>query len=1287
MSSLKISRQKFSVGTTGPATDPSSGPYALAMSKFARTLAGLLKLTSLADIPDGLGLLAARNDLRWAEFYDLVPGASRSIAQLQEEFRAVSRDQQDRLEEHVAELLREISPEQIAGAALQSAETAFLFLCERDEEARLLLELDEDSAAYLNRVLTLVAESLHGWTISTAADSRVTNAGLARILELLATRDEPSVALRAGVAAPEADPGALVSAARVVALAHRELTRARASATISRDRQVDDLIGLAAAGKPTAVLAPGGLGKSTVLAQLAERVAAMDDLHQIVVVANCSDIPTGTPFATADDADRALGFAAFGPELAVSLAEGLETLRSRFDTVWVIIDTLDLVVDETTAHALESALRSLADDAKVVLACRMEEWEAFFGASARLQVNVHTLRYLNPEEILQWARHYLGALKQTPANCVSMLESIERNNESSTFNVVLQTPLRLDMACQIYGAVGRIPSDLTVTELYERYWSEKLARDRRGHQSAEADARTRSATLLARELWTSSTAGLREFAPVRAIGGASAVRMLVSEGIATQVGDRVGFFHQTFLEFAVARVLAYEGTPQDLKTLNESLVHRRPGYWAIASHIAQLKVDAARQTDLKDAVPIDSVEGMRLHLLWCIKQDDDRGLGVLLNSQDPHQRDLILANVRELKHSRARCVPLVVAFANAAFANASRNHVHHVGDVLTDLVRHSGDGSTVSRILTTVTTQNESLSAANRSSIVSAMIASVIPALSPEVFAEQVVPLYTSLPPASQGALVRAVIARTDLSPAHLASVATLAWHLPVPAGFVPDFVDLVRSLDEDDARSIGLDMANPSFLLRAANDHDRWDAVLVRLAGNLAIRPENLRGVVSVALSDEAGADRDRFTNALLFAFDADPDAVLEDAIGRRIVSPGPARTLAALATHASRGLPSLRRRQLLEAVRKCTNLEPRICWPTVFTLSLTETRSENTDLNAAWQGLSDWLGHDEDHVAEHNRVIEMVVRTVIDATQVPQLSAQESQIRAITGHHTVDRRKRELEARLDGSLSPQSVAARLRLEKLLRDRPRENAVTAAAREIARRVSEEPRAPYVDWCFTLLGTKDVTVVSLVAEALAPLGTTLAISPSARELVIKRLSRSNELGENSRVARPLIALLEGSGVILGPSEREELEASFLRRLARLGEADSSLQDPVHSDRAGVYLNLLYVNGRLVLPGLEASGAAKVLSRLLKIDVATVSGQAKKSLAHFLQGSLFADPAIAPILEQQCWDTSPPAVKEAIVKAFVAFEFRTDGRRSQALAARTDCPPSAAASVHRAFQSL
>lgn len=129
------------------------------------------------------------------------------------------------------------------------------------------------------------------------------------------------------------------------------------------------------------------------------------------------------------------------------------------------------------------------------------------------------------------------------------------------------SPVRLAMACEIYAVTGSLPEDLTVTSLYSAYWEAKVA-DRRARRGAEAQEREQAAICVAEGIWTTSTTRFTEFVGLSPSHGSSA---LLSEGILQQVGLKVGFFHQTFAEYAVARHLATFAVARDWDRLGAAL--------------------------------------------------------------------------------------------------------------------------------------------------------------------------------------------------------------------------------------------------------------------------------------------------------------------------------------------------------------------------------------------------------------------------------------------------------------------------------------------------------------------------------------------------------------------------------------------------------------------------------------------------------------------------------------------------------------------------------------------
>lgn len=174
-------------------------------------------------------------------------------------------------------------------------------------------------------------------------------------------------------------------------------------------------------------------------------------------------------------------------------------------------------------------------------------------------------------------------------------------------------PLTMRMLFELY-APGALPDHVDETALYQRFWRDRVERDRRDWGSEPAANAGSDLTAIATRMAEHMLeAGIPE-APLRAISATAdvgpftieaGVDELVRRGVGevTPVaGERVfRFFHQTFFEFVAAQALWRRDGPNALVRLTEH-VHHRPDDFFLLAIYEQTWLCAWRDDAARDAV-------------------------------------------------------------------------------------------------------------------------------------------------------------------------------------------------------------------------------------------------------------------------------------------------------------------------------------------------------------------------------------------------------------------------------------------------------------------------------------------------------------------------------------------------------------------------------------------------------------------------------------------------------------------------------------------------------------
>ncbi|MEC4818868.1 MAG: hypothetical protein SAK29_37185, partial [Scytonema sp. PMC 1069.18] len=132
--------------------------------------------------------------------------------------------------------------------------------------------------------------------------------------------------------------------------------------------------------------------------------------------------------------------------------------------------------------------------------------------------------------------------------------------------------------CKLFGEDGNVPEDLTVSQLYQMYWDLRIATSRKQHPDNRRIGMVKKnlCLMIAEVMYNCSNERLRDFVYETQLQLNEteflAYEELQSDGVLQELGaDRVSFFHQTFLEFAIARW--FESTPQGEQEKHQLLNH------------------------------------------------------------------------------------------------------------------------------------------------------------------------------------------------------------------------------------------------------------------------------------------------------------------------------------------------------------------------------------------------------------------------------------------------------------------------------------------------------------------------------------------------------------------------------------------------------------------------------------------------------------------------------------------------------------------------------------------
>ncbi|HEX5121220.1 MAG TPA: hypothetical protein VFW65_39050 [Pseudonocardiaceae bacterium] len=1029
---------------------------------------------------------------------------------------------------------------------------------------------------------------------------------------------------------------------------------------------------------PFVILGDGGYGKSVLLGQLFD-LFARDVSDVITVFLPCSRIPATATLDDLDAVDRALGNVARDSRDDMRLTDIVGTLAGR-SRVRVLIDTLDLVVREENADDLALLLRQLARDSELVLTCRDREWHDYLESDADFVGGLHRMPKLSPGDVVEWARRYVSAVGLADDRQRVFLDSL-RAPGGRGVTEVCATPLRLAMACDIYARQGQIPADLTVTQLYERYWSKRVARDRRGRHTTAAQEQQRAAEWIAAEVWQSSQPRFVEFVTGHGADPA-ALRALVSDGVLTRIGGRYGFFHQTYAEFAVAMLIERTGTDRDLDRLASGLVDGLPSYWPIAKHLLMLTMSADRYDVLSAAVPVNSVEGVRTQFLGAFNR---------------HSADLVASTARRVW---ARS-PALLLLCVGVFSSCPESCVAPALDVVVDCVGIA-DADTIPRVCAAAAPLVLRAGALRRADalrrVVGAVLArapefgfdptsSVLRRLINETAAAEPAPDlvralvadYAVLPDAARAEVI-SLVAGIAADPALDLELLLAATQFECPEGAVEDSTTVLTRRWRDGTAPSALGWAGWPEMLESTLPK-RWEAVQVRLVANLCTEETVADELMSRATAP-GGTVRDRYTNAAKYLADADPRLVCRAvlALDGTTMAADAIGTVCSVASHMAASLSADQRHALIGMLDRYAPLDRRRVWPTVVTLCGREVDL----LRARAAAVVAFLRAEGGQDPAARTVARSVVNTYLNELDGSIVSRLADDLRPLcAGDKPADRISR---ARLEGMSTPYSAASRDWVTEQL---SHGNSSTAAKAVVAAATAaldvwsdDDLAATGLPWLFGLVHSQFSTAVQTVALGLVAVGKRLPLPSRYGGQIARRLVTSVRRGEDTQVHSALLELL------ITMANQDGLDRDVVATvIATLLDAVRTGLDRQVNPRSPVSALFPQLVRSITTIGLRMMSfdevAALVADIVTTIDVGRIAGRAERSLASLLTAAIAGHPLLLARLTDW-WAASSTANKQAIAECLAVQEAGTLGPRSLALARRPDCPPTVAAYIHRKF---
>jgi glycosyltransferase involved in cell wall biosynthesis len=1066
-------------------------------------------------------------------------------------------------------------------------------------------------------------------------------------------------------------------------------------------------------GRCCYVVGEGGLGKSVLIGQLARHLADAQGPSSpgtsAVVLVTCANIGNSADLSTKTGADVAFGrVAAVVPSPPESLTpdDGLtalvSTLASAPQGVFVLIDTLDLVVSEETADAISAVLADVAEEAQLVMTCRTREFEDLLQdpqtGSAHLggrQCAALRMSSLATREIIDWASRYVQELDRTETERARFINSLSDAVSAATVREVCAVPLRLALACDLYSTGDEhVPTDLTITSLLLAYWERRILRDRRGRGGAAGRAQGMAALGIAEKILRQSTTRLVLTVDALSFDADPGLPALLGEDFVRRQAGRLEFAHQVFAEFAVARYLIEAGSDEDLEALGTALHDVHSFLWPVVRHLLTQNAPEDRYSDLQAAVPRNAPEGARDHLLGALSRNSPELLSehtALLKENDPqllHSLVPLLANAPAACATRALeiSVPLLADIADGTLTEAART----VGTLLPRV-----DASTRYQQLAEALDIVDGRRTPERYSQWLNLPESLITPVCEKAFDEPLVRLlcarYEAMGVNAQRVVLRAALAARLGDPetsnpgrgASWSLVAQAMLVVELPPGMPEDeYVPLLRWSWQD--ATVRQHFGWPSWPeLLDANLAKRWDSAQVRVVRDLAHDPSFRAELFTELFDGGRVVFWDRWINAARFAADIAPEEALHRLLdvlppqGRDVVG-----AMASLAVQLAPSLDRASREQLIEALGRFAAADPRRVWPAMIGLA-------GPDVPLHRELYATFLDTDKERPTPEQQAVWNSARlsaleTWLNAAPTAFLAEKADELRILLPDRGPKAGTRR--AKLEGRISMVSEQARVWVEHSLMQ-GRDTAIANEAATVVRRAIEEAQSSdavqETDWLVHLLTTPHPAPAQTFAEMIADPDRATQLPPIG-PVVAARLVRAAADGGQGGLVKSLITLLDrvqAAGSLAVQDARSVIDTltapilTFAERLAIGVTEPERYEMTVELNR---WVDAICVVGWELLPISELDPLVR--RALSGWDALDLGSRAERPLKAVMRGLVGRSPEFARWLADELWLTAGTGTKSAIAEAFLAHERLAVSHYARNLARRADCPPEIAARI-------
>ncbi|MGI2906267.1 NACHT domain-containing protein [Tolypothrix sp. VBCCA 56010] len=328
------------------------------------------------------------------------------------------------------------------------------------------------------------------------------------------------------------------------------------------------------------ILGAAGYGKSTLLGSIYDELESefTSSNKGWVALARCNDFIESLENFPLEVGEKVSGSKKSIVEIATLLTE----IHGRGV---LLIDTLDLVLESKLVPVLRRLFFQLLEvGVTIVFTCRDHDYQDFFTpypesfAGFFESIERHFVNKFDTNEVRAATTAFVQSLgidsPEGGEDFAAKIINLSANSQSLA--EITHNPLLLALLCDLFAKDENVPEDLTVSQLYEKFWHFRIAQGRKHHTDARriGMAKRNLCFKLAQIMYNNSGERLRDFVFESQLEldetQFQAYSELKSDGVLADIGgERIGFFHQTFLEYAIARWI--DSTPKGEAAKNELL--------------------------------------------------------------------------------------------------------------------------------------------------------------------------------------------------------------------------------------------------------------------------------------------------------------------------------------------------------------------------------------------------------------------------------------------------------------------------------------------------------------------------------------------------------------------------------------------------------------------------------------------------------------------------------------------------------------------------------------------